>query len=324
VRDQTKVERHDHLKVDSHNLRRVDAETNVFFARELEHVASRISEVMHPEHKARTIVPADPDMGPAWADTYTYRTLEKFGEAKIIRSGAATDLPRADVGGDEVPTKVYQIGDSFGYTVDELMKSQALNRGLDTLRASAAQFAANELCDTLIATGDADIGFTGFINDAAVNVESPTLGTTWATKIATPALVEGVLDDVNLLIAEMSLATAGVLKPDTLVLPEAQFTTLSTKRLPESSETLLSFLMRSSPYITQIFGWHKLTAAGAGGLDRMVAFRRDPAIVSYVTPMEWTMLAPQEQGLEIVVPAWMKCAGTVIRHPLGLQYMDGI
>ena len=56
---------------------------------------------------------------PAGAATAMQRVYDQTGMAKII-SNYADDLPRADVVGQEIPTKVLTLGDSYGYNVVEI------------------------------------------------------------------------------------------------------------------------------------------------------------------------------------------------------------
>ena len=99
---------------------RLDAQESVFFARELEHILMTIVEVDYRELKARTLIPVNTET-PSGSTSITARVFDRVGMAKIIANGSE-DLPRIDILGTEVTIKVKTIGDSFGYTVQDIKR----------------------------------------------------------------------------------------------------------------------------------------------------------------------------------------------------------
>ena len=97
-------------------------EASIFFARELDYVKSQSYDVEYPEFTALKCFPMSSEVDPG-ADTITYYSYDKVGLAKII-SNYATDLPRADVKGKPTTAIIKSIGDSYGYSIQEMRASR--------------------------------------------------------------------------------------------------------------------------------------------------------------------------------------------------------
>lgn len=97
------------------------SDASVFFARELDYVKSQSYDVEYPEFTALKLFPMSSEINPG-AETVTYYSYDKTGMAKII-SNYATDLPRADVKGKPTTAIIKSLGDSYGYSVQEMRAS---------------------------------------------------------------------------------------------------------------------------------------------------------------------------------------------------------
>ena len=100
------------------------------------------------------------------------------------------------------------------------------------------------------------------------------------------------------------------------------FTTPMSATIP--NVTILEYFLRTSQYVKSVDVWNKLAGAGSGGVDRMVAYRRDPDALELIIPQEFEQFAPQQEGLEWQVPCHARCAGVVSYYPLSIAYGDGI
>ena len=97
---------------------RLDASESVFLQRELESIDTEVYEVVYADLLARSFLPTQPGI-PDWARVYTFRDLDKFGEAKFIGNGA-DDLPRVDVVKAESSKLIKPCGASYGYNLFEI------------------------------------------------------------------------------------------------------------------------------------------------------------------------------------------------------------
>lgn len=306
-------------------FRNLDADTSVFFSRELEHIKAKSYDVLYQDLFARQLFPTDNSAG-AYARSITYRTYDRVGMAKII-SSYAKDLPRADIAGFETTSPVRVIGLSFAYNVDEILASNQTGRSLEQRRANAVQRGTEEAFDRIAFFGDSASNLPGFLTNPNIPtsaVVDPGAGTEWVNK--TP---QQILDDVNALFSSIVTNTLQKERPNTLLLPTLQWNDIVFRPRSESNSdmTIAQFIVKNSPYISSmddIISIPDLTGAGTGGVDLMVAYDRNPDKLTMEIPLELQFLAPQEVGLEIQVPAWAKTGGVIVYYPLSVRFAEGI
>ncbi len=304
---------------------KLDSSDSIFFNRQLEEIEADMIEVVRPELKARALIPTDfIDPGSQFV---TYAESDKVGMAKVISSNAK-DLPRVDVHRNEQTKGVRMLGDSFGYTYQEIMSARKAGMSLDRDRAETAREVLLRLEDQISALGSANDGLKGLLNHSAATTTTAPNGAaaspTWALK--TPA---EILADMNAMVSNVRSDTNGIYAPDTLLVPESMFTILAQTPYASSSSTgfttatILKFFLETNPWIKNIEPWFYLETAGAGSTKRMVAYKRDRKVVRQHL-VDYVQLAPQAQGLEEVVNCVSKHAGVTVYQPKLLRYMDGI
>ncbi len=298
----------------------LDAMGNIQFTKALEVVRKANLEMRFPQFMARQLIPVKNDVDPG-VQTIQWRSYGPVGMAKII-SNYADDLPRADVQGEDNFAKVYSIGNSYGYNIDEVAASAYSGIALSQKRAAAARRANEERVEALAAMGDSRIGILGLLNQPNATVVTIPAGagssTTWALK--TP---DEILADLNLIKRTPINLTNGVEKINTIVMPENQRGIIQTTRVSDVSDTTVEeFFLRTNPGI-ELVTWQRLAGAGAGGADRIVGYYRDPDYIELNIPKEWTELPPQERNLEVVIPCHSRLGGVILYYPLSMVYADG-
>jgi hypothetical protein len=294
----------------------LDAGESIFFARELEHILTRQHDVQYPELRARLFIPVNNEAGPG-AESITYYQFDKVGIAKII-SDYADDLPMADVFGSKFTSPVESLGISFGYSIQEVRSASHAGRALPVMKANSAREAHERLVDELGALGDASTGLTGFLNNANVPVGSALNGG-WAV-----ASADQIIEDMNEAVTAMITSTNNVESPDTLLLPLDAFTVVNQRRVPDTDSTILKFFLANNAWIRNVDHWYRLTGAGAGSTDRMVAYKRDPSKMELHVPQEYETFPVQERGLKFLVPTHSRIGGTVFYKPFAALYRDGL
>lgn len=310
----------------SYNLPKLDAAENIFFARELEQIRARSYDVKYAMRKIRMLVPVDNSIDPG-AEVVTYSQYDRVGVAKIIAS-YAEDLPRADVKGKQFSVTVKGIGDSYGFSVQEIRAARLAGKPLDARKADAARQAIEDKIDSIGAVGDTQTGLIGLLNIPSAQTYTITAGaggqTTWNTG-ATPKTGLEVIKDMNSAAATVVTTTKEVEKPDTLLIPVDKYAYISSTPLQSGSDTtILKFFLANSPYIKTVEPWEKLTGAGAGGTNRMVIYRRDPDALQLVIPQEFEQFPPEQEGLNSVIACHARIAGVQCYYPLSILYADGI
>lgn len=297
-----------------------------FFDRELEAVMSRSYDVKYPNLHAASgeIVPISTEDGPG-AESITYMQFDMTGVAKII-SDYADNLPAVNVAGKESTAKVRSIGNSYVYSVQEIRAAMMAGRGLSDRMAMAARRANDQKVDDIFFTGDEEHGLIGLLNHPniprlSILNDGSGSGTSFASKIATP---DKILRDMNEMIDDVFTTTNGVERPDTLLLPLAQYALINTTpRADNSDTTILQFFLKNQPGVT-VKPCYKLAGAGTGGADVMAAYTNSPEHLSLRIPQPFEQFPPQETNLSYKVPCHSRCGGLIVFYPLAMLIGEGI
>lgn len=297
----------------------------MFFQRELELIKSRSYDVEYADLIARTLIPVSNEGGLA-ITSITYRTYDKVGAARLINN-YAKDLPRADVGGKETTIPVKEIGISYGYTQKEIAAAQLTGRPLDQRRADAARRAVEEKINDIAYNGDADGGLPGFLSNANIPLVTVVNGAS-ASPLWTSKTPDEILFDINDLFGDIFENTKMKERADTLLLPPGQWNYISaTPRASNSDTTILQYIVKNSPFLkseNDVIPVNELVGAGTAGADMMVAYTRRPDKLQLEIPSELQFLAPQEQGLELVVPGQSSIGGVNVYYPLSAAFAEGL
>jgi hypothetical protein len=309
------------------HLTNLDANEQIFFARELEHIKAKTYDILREVLKIRSIVPVSNEAG-SYAQTITYRQYDQTGVAKII-SNYADDLPVANIKAREYSSPVRSLGIAFIYSLMDIRASQATGKRLDYREQMAAVRGMAVTTERIGAEGDSDAGLGGFLNNANVTLisaDDPGAGTRWIADSKTAAQI---LYDLSYAANYIIDLTKEVEEPDTQLLPTLEYGHISTKPMSDSdsnpSNTILKFHLSTSPWIKTVGSWNRLkTADDAGTGPRMVTYKRSPEKVTLELPQEFEMLAVQQENLSYKTPCHMRHGGVIFYYPLSCLYMDDI
>jgi hypothetical protein len=303
-----------------HNL---DSAETMFFARELESRKAQTYDVIRAPLKAFELIPVSNTAG-AGAESIVYEQYDATGIAKII-ANYADDLPRADVKGKEFIARIKSVGNSYGYSLQEIRAAQLAGKPLEQRKANAAARAQREEWNRIAFFGDASNGLPGWLsnpnvpNAVVANGASPS-APAWAGK--TPA---EILKDLNDAVNGVVDLTNGTEQPDTIVMPIKQYTQISTTNAGTGTDTtILEYFLRNSPFINTIEWANELKGAFTNGTDGFIVYRRDPDAITLEMPQMFEQLPVQERGLEYVVPCHSRIGGVLIYYPLGQRFAYGI
>jgi len=306
--------------IHSQNL---DASETAFFARELEYVKAKTYDIRFAPMKALQLLPVSSDAGEG-AESITYRSFEETGMARII-SSYADDLPRADVRGQEFISPIRSIGESYGYSHQEIRAANMANRPLQTMQAAAARRANDQLVNKLAWFGDDNYNLLGLLNNP--NIPSTTVpndgtgpSTLWINK--TP---DQILRDLNQITNSILDTTKGVEVPNTVIMPNAQYSLIaSTPRSSTSDTTILEFFLMNNPYVKKVDWVPELAGAGTGGSDVFVAYDNSPDKLELQIPMPFRQYPPQERNLNFEIPCESRFGGLLVYYPLSIAIGEGI
>lgn len=311
-----------------------EEDASVFFARELDHVKAKSYDVQYPQFTALDKFPQTHDADPG-ADTITYYTYDKQGLAKVIDS-YSDDLPRADVTGKSTTVEIKSLGDSYGYSVQEMRASRLAGKSLDSRKAESARFANDKTTNQIAWRGDENSGLMGVLSKGQ-NIPLFTIGpgkrtgkVSWLEKDP-----DEILDDVNGMQEQVSDTTNDVERPDTLCLPSKVFMHLSNTRLGDGSETtIMAFVKKNAPYIKEIISAAELGAKNVDtnpyastdtdGLGVAFLFTNDEDKLALEIPMPFMQHTLQVRNLETVVPCESRVAGVIVYYPMSALIAVGV
>ncbi len=305
-------------------------EAAVFFARELDYVKAQSYDAEYPELTALTLFPktSDADEG---AESVGYSTYDKTGVAKII-DNYSTDLPRADVIGKQTFAAIKSLGSSYGYSAQEMRASRLANKSLDARKGEAARYSIDSLINKIAWAGDDESGLMGVLSKGqsiplyAVEAGKDSAKTSWLEKTA-----DEILDDINGMAKQVAKVTKNVERPDTLCVPSDVYMHISTKRIPDTSVTVLSYLLDNSPYINNIVPASELNSDSvdtnpyaADGSGVAFLFKNDERKLSLENPMPFIQYPLQTKNLETIIPCEARTAGVIVYYPFSCLIAVGV
>lgn len=312
---------------------RFDSEddASIFFARELDHVKAESYDVEYPEFTALSLFPVSNDTDPG-AETVTYYTYDKTGLASVI-DNYSTDLPRADVTGKPSYAQVKSIGDSYGYSAQEMRASRMAGKSLDVRKAASARYQIDNLTNKIAWRGDDASGLMGVLSPGQnVPLYTITNGASnkadWANKTA-----DEILTDINGMQKQVARVTKNVERPDTLCVPSDVYMDISTRRIPDTATTVKAFLLENAPYLKDIVSAAELDADAVDtnpyakdtdGKGVAFLFKNDKRKMALENPMPFMQYPLQVKGLETIIPCEARTAGVIFYYPLSALIAVGV
>jgi hypothetical protein len=306
-----------------------DAQATLAYAiNQASYIEPIVYATQYPDIQYPALIPVDTSAN-EWARSVTYFSTDITGRAGWFHANAK-DIHIADIerSKNEVGIEMADIG--YRWNVEELgVAMQVPGTNLSADRALAAYRAYEEFVDDSLLAGKGEKNFSGFINYPGITVSfaSEQAGhTTWDQKDA-----DGMIDDVNNAITGVYTESLTVEMADTILLPVAAMTKAATKRIPNTMQSVLDYLITKNVY-TQVTGRpltiravRGLETAGQGGSGRMIAYRRDPQVLKAHIPMTHRFLPVWQTGpLVYDVPGIFRLGGLEIRRPKAVRYVDGI
>jgi hypothetical protein len=301
-----------------------------FLINQAQRIEREVYQVQYADIQYPNLVPVD-QTGPEWVSGVTYFSSDAVGRAQWFH-GKGDDVPHADILREKFETVVSMAAIGYDYDLEELGRAMQLGIDLRADKAAAARRASEEFIDKVAMFGDTTKGYTGLINNASVTAGSAAAtGTGSATTFASKT-PDNVLADINGVLTGLYTGTVGAEMADTLLLPYAQLLDLSTRRIDTVNQTtILEWVERNNIYTRQtggqltIRGVWGLETAGSGSTARLVAYRRDPSVVTLYNPMPFQFLQAWQQGpMKFEVPGIMRISGVEVRRTKSFRYLDGV
>jgi hypothetical protein len=293
-----------------------------FYISQLSSVEAKIYEAKYRNIVYPEFVPVDMSQ-PEWVDEVTYISYDAVTVGKFIGANAK-DLPQSDINASKSTIPVFYGGNSYGYSLDELRKSQQMRIPLDTTKGRASRRGFEEHAQRVAFLGDADRGITGLFNNANVQLSNSLLDFSAATGQAIVSYLNAVLINVWQNSAETHLANV-------LALDSDNWAIISEKRMDSGTDTtVLEYFKKNNLYTARtnqpltVKSNYELKTAGAGGVPRIIAYELNDENLVMHMPMPWRPVAPQPKGLRVEINAEYKFGGVEFRYPGSAAYHDNV
>lgn len=299
---------------------RADDKYTAILQKQLDYVKTKTYDVVYPELKARSLIPASNEGDPG-AETITYTSWDAFGMAQII-SNFADDIPMVEVLAEELSQRVHSIALGYQYSIQDLRRAAMSGVPLTSKKAKTTRRQMEQKIEDIAAIGEANAGLTGIANNANVSLVSPVTGT-WST--ATGAQI---VEDLLKLVSETVIRCKETFIPTTIVLDIASYNYAATRRISTTGDThttALQAFKASSPYPIEVVAWNKLALADAAGTGpRALCYPKTEDVLFLEITQEFEQMAPQQKNLAFVVPTHQRTAGVIMPYPVAVSYMDGL
>lgn len=299
---------------------RADASETAFVTKQLEYVKAKTYDVKYGDQRYSMLpLDASADEG---AQTITYQSFDQVGQAKII-ANYADDLPRCDVHVTETSINVKGIGDSYGYSLQDIRSARRAGVNLNTRKATTCRRAIEQKVNSLVWTADGSEGVTGLLYNSNITVNNAPTGT-WSG-----ATTAQILADLMYAIDHIVSATNGIEVPNTVLLPIDEYTLISSKPMQTGSDTtILEFFKTNRPGTTvtwlQELADMAVAPSGATNKNVMLAFVNDADHLTVEMPVPFEQLEPEKRNLEWVVDCHARCAGVAVYYPAAVHAVEGI
>jgi hypothetical protein len=302
-------------------------EALAFMIGQLTYTEAQTFEKLYTPLQFEQFLPISNEAG-EWADSIRFETFDHAGRGKR-QSTKGRDIPLVDVSYGDETFPVYSGAIGYDYTMDELRKTAYLRKPVTTTKPQSAMMSYREHINQVGLFGEDEL--TGLYNNNIIPQQNAPNGD-WAAQIAagTQAGLNAIIADVNAVIEAVRENTNFNDMPTDILIAPTAMSQLANNRasINGTDKTLLEWVQTNNIAklergidikFTSAYG---LDTAGVGGSRRMLAYvKRDDRLIFHV-PMPLRFLAPQPEGLSVLVPGEYKYCGVQFRYPKSGIYQD--
>ena len=283
--------------------------TGYFFQRQLEYIFERTLKANIPAPNFSKFFPVDSSVGEG-AKSYTQRLMEPVGEAKII-SSYGDDLPRVNVVRREKRRAIQMLGDSYGYSVQDIMAARFAGEPLDTQLGMAAREAIERKHNRLCWYGDQSAQLWGVLDHPYI----PRF--IFSQSLNEDSTADEIIGQLNAMINGVNTLTKTTGQVNRVGLPPDEYTYIHSARIPDTNITIAEFVLKAhqDKDLQFLQSW-ELDADENDGQALAIAYRQDEASVKYVAPVPFRQLPVERRNLEFVINNIASSGGFYTPRPL--------
>lgn len=294
-------------------------------------IETRVYQLRYPTYDYASDVPVVTE-GAEWATGTIFYSEDTTGVMKWV-AGSSNDIPYNEVVRAKYGRDFHMAASGWEWNLEEINQAALYGVPLNDRKATGTRKTGDQFLYNLAISGSTEKNMAGLINSAevartTVAADGTGSSTLWANKTAAQRR-----RDMNDMFSSIRTATGEVEWGDSLRLPPNQFRQIATAGTGVGDGTLteLEFFRRNNIYTAEtqqpldIRPMRSLAGAGLGGLNRMMAYRRDREVVRFHLPMPYKVLpARQKSMMGFEQGAILRSGGTEWRLPGAAAYYDGI
>lgn len=295
---------------------KLDASENAFASRALETVRSKVYEVQYPALVWSRLMGIDSSIDPM-AETFRTIKMQAVGQAKLGSDYSTAGNRASVIIGEEVGT-IRVLKEFYAFTFFELQRAARFGTPLQQMTANAARLAIEQAVDDIMIIGDGTAAYLGLFGIAK---QSGTV--TYTTAGAWSGLTtDNLLNELNGAVHKVVNDSNGVEVPNKMALDLESYGHISTRRVTDTNETVMSFFLRTNPYVKEIVPVSKLLTAGAGGVKRAIVYNDSTDKLSAILPVAFEQLDPQPKDYSIETHCHARIGGCQVNYPKSICYLD--
>ena len=299
-----------------------------FLSPQLLRIESEVYMTKYPSFDITRFMPVD-SSGDMWDVGTLVYSMDQVGQAEFM-AGGAFDMPYASSQMSQATRNFHLAAIGYEWNTQEMQRAAKLGRSLSPDKALAAGLAADRFIYGIAMTGktprgEAEKGWTGFVNDGNVPSAQVANDGTGPSRLWSTKAPDQILRDINDALTAVETNSGETMVADTLVLPTSAYNDIATKRVTDTGATILSFLQANNlagERLT-ILKSRALETAGTGSTRRLVAYANNSQVLKFHLPGPHQFLpAFQKSSLVYEVGGIMNVGGTEVRLPKGMAYRD--
>ena len=244
-----------------------------------------------------------------------FTVLTPVGQARVIAPGA-TDLPRLDLQAKQVARSMPPIAGEFSFSRAELNAAATRGIPLPTYKATAAKASILKGIDDLFFNGDAARGIPSLLDQvptvASVAADGTGSSAEWGKKKAAQ-----ILRDIIAIAASVRRNTEGQYECNRIVMADGVYTAAGSALFDGSGKSALRAFAAQFPGVT-VEPSYRLPAG------TLVAMHNSPATIGVALPVLFEVLEEQPQGLNVNVPVYGSCGGSVVLNQAAIVKASGL
>lgn len=297
-------------------------------------ISSRAFDVKYPEIQWSKFIPSASIESVSPGAVSAIARVRDWRGKGAFRAVIGKDIPQVgiSIAPITVPLEVGAVSASVDR--EDLRRVAFGFEGMNLLteKGAAMRLAYERHREDVFFFGYSPLGFDGYINTATVPATTAATktagGTTWAV-----ATAQEIVNDVITAVSTIITNTAGIFRPNRIVLPIAQLLRAGSLNYSltggtPTGESVLVYLKRTLPELTggpvEFAELRYLTGAGAGATNRMIVETVQTDTFYMPDAIPFDMLPPQDVQFATHLFAEYKFGGLLRPWPTSAVFVDGV